>query len=78
MTLTKDLIKKMADFFTSEEFCEKGEDARLELSPDDVRCMCYIIKKHIVEELKRDKCEKDISLNTINKAPTIIEADKGE
>ena len=34
----------MADFFTGEEFYEKGEDARLELSPDDVRCMNEIIK----------------------------------
>ena len=44
MTQTRDLIKKMADFFTGEEFYEKGEDARLELSPDDVRCMNEIIK----------------------------------
>lgn len=44
MTQTKDLIKKMADFFTSEEYYEKGEDARLELSPDDVRCMNEVIK----------------------------------
>ena len=34
----------MADFFTGEEFYEKGEDARLELSPDDVRCMNEVIK----------------------------------
>ena len=44
MTQTADLIHKMADFFTSEGFFEKGEDARLELSPDDVRCMNEIIK----------------------------------
>ena len=44
MTQTKDLIKKMADFFKSDEYYEKGEDARLELSPDDVRCMNEIIK----------------------------------
>lgn len=44
MTQTRDLIKKMADFFTGEEFYEKGEEARLELSPDDIRCMCEIIK----------------------------------
>lgn len=44
MTQTRDLIKKMADFFTGEEFYEKGEDARLELSPDDVRCMNEVIK----------------------------------
>lgn len=44
MTQTRDLIKKMADFFTSEEYYEKGEDARLELSPDDVRCMNEVIK----------------------------------
>lgn len=44
MTQTKDLIKKMADFFTGEEFYEKGEDARLELSPDDVRCMNEVVK----------------------------------
>ena len=39
MTQTRDLIKKMAEFFKSEEYFEKGEDVRLELSPDDVRCM---------------------------------------
>lgn len=44
MTQTADLIHKMAEFFRSEEFFEKGEDARLELSPDDVRCMNRIIK----------------------------------
>ena len=46
MTQTKDLIKKMADFFTSEEYFEKGENARLKLSPDDVRCMNEIIKTY--------------------------------
>ena len=44
MTQTRELLEKMADFFKSEEFYEKGEDARLELSPDDVRCMNKIIK----------------------------------
>ena len=44
MTQTVDLIHKIAEFFKSEEFFEKGEDARLKLSPDDVRCMCEIIK----------------------------------
>lgn len=44
MTQTADLLYKMAEFFRSEEFFEKGEDARLELSPDDVRCMNKIIK----------------------------------
>ena len=44
MTQTADLIHKMAEFFKSEEYFEKGEDARLELSPDDVRCMNEIIK----------------------------------
>ncbi len=44
MTQTADLLYKMAEFFRSEEFFEKGEDARLELSPDDVRCMNRIIK----------------------------------
>ena len=44
MTQTADLIHKMAEFFKSEEFFEKGEDARLKLSPDDVRCMNEIIK----------------------------------
>ena len=45
MTQTRDLLKKMVDFFTGEEFSEKGEDARLELSPDDVRCMYDFIKQ---------------------------------
>lgn len=44
MTQTADLIHKMAEFFKSEDFFEKGEDARLELSPDDVRCMNEVIK----------------------------------
>ena len=44
MTQTADLIHKMAEFIKSEEFFEKGEDARLELSPDDVRCMNEVIK----------------------------------
>ena len=43
MTQTRDLIKKMAEFFKSEEYFEKGEDARLELSPEDVRCMNRLI-----------------------------------
>ena len=43
MTQTRDLIKKMAEFFKSEEYYEKGEDARLELSPEDVRCMNRLI-----------------------------------
>ena len=43
MTQTRDLIKKMAEFFKSEEYFEKGEDARLELSPEDVRCMKRLI-----------------------------------
>ena len=43
MTQTRDLIKKMAEFFKSEEYYEKGEDARFELSPEDVRCMNRLI-----------------------------------
>lgn len=43
MTQTKDLIKKLTDFFAGEEFYEKREDARLELSPDDIRCINYLI-----------------------------------
>jgi hypothetical protein len=43
MTQTRDLVKKMADFFKSEEYYEKGEDARLEFSPDDVRCMFHLV-----------------------------------
>ena len=45
MTQTKDLIKRMADFFKSEEYYEKGEDARLEFSPDDVRCVNRLIQR---------------------------------
>ena len=51
MTQTRDLIKKMADFFTSEDFYEKGEDARLELSPDDVRCMNWANENGYSDEL---------------------------
>ena len=58
MTQTSDLIKKMAYFFTGEEFYEKGEDARLELSPDDVRCMNDIIKQIGSKRLKeQEPCE---------------------
>ena len=59
MTQTRDLIKKMADFFTGEEFYEKGEDARLELSPDDVRCMNYLIQQRnkALEQEPCDSCE---------------------
>ena len=45
MTQTRDLIKKMADFFKSEEYYEKGEDARLVFSPDDVRCVNRLIQR---------------------------------
>ncbi len=45
MTQTRDLLKKIADFFKSEEYYEKGEDARIELSPDDLRCMYLIINQ---------------------------------
>jgi len=63
MTQTRDLIKKMADFFTSDEFYEKGEDARLELSPDDVRCMCSLI-----QEISKDAeyTNHDITRDIIN------------
>ena len=44
MTQTKDLINKMANFFNSEEYYEKDEDARMEITPDDVRCIYGIIK----------------------------------
>ena len=53
MTQTKDLIKKMADFFKGDEYYEKGENARLELSPDDVRCM-----SNLIHELGKYKAEK--------------------
>lgn len=52
MTQISDLIKKFSDFFMSEEFSKKGEDARLELSTDEVRCMCDIIRQKMIDELK--------------------------
>ena len=55
MTQTRDLIKKMADFFSGEEFYEKGEDARLELSPDDVRRMNDLIKQIGSKRLKEQE-----------------------
>ena len=62
MTPTRDLIKKMADFFTSEEYYEKGEDARLELSPDDVRCLNRLIQ-HMSN---LDKIRTEIEQTEIN------------
>lgn len=58
MTQTRDLIKKMADFFKGDEYYEKGEDARLELSPDDVRCMSNLI--HELEKYKAESEDKEI------------------
>ena len=54
MTQTKYLLKKIADFFKSEEYYEKGEDARLKLSPDDVRCV-----NNLIHELWKYKAESE-------------------
>lgn len=75
MTQTRDLIKKMADFFTGEEFYEKGEDARLELSPDDVRCMNEIIKA-CSNAISRQAVEEMIKAEMPERGMWEIEGDK--
>ena len=74
MTQTADLIKKMADFFKGEEYYEKGEDARLELSPDDVRCMNRLI--HTCDLVRKNNKNKEISLQDISQAVLKMWVDK--
>ena len=43
MTQIQDLTKKIADFFTGEDFYENGESAKLVLSVDDARLISRLI-----------------------------------
>jgi len=71
MTQTRDLIKKMAEFFKSEEYCEKGEDARLELSPEDVRCMNRLIHTVNLVNSSSEKPNKAASGGGTNDQSTV-------
>lgn len=66
MTQKKDLIKKMADFFSGEEYYEKGEDARLELTTDEVRCMNEMIKGQPAKGhwIKRHRKHNEVKYHT--------------
>ena len=50
-----ELLRKIANFFTGEEFFEKEEDARLEMTPSDLRQIVDIVRENtrLKAEIKR-------------------------
>lgn len=42
----KGLVHKMAEFFRGEDFYTKGEDARLELTPEELRSISALLSEN--------------------------------
>jgi len=54
----KDLTHKMAQFFSGEDFAENGEDARLELTPAELRQISNLMTENARLKTKLDKHNK--------------------
>lgn len=54
----KDLTHKMAQFFSGEDFTEHGEDARLELTPAELRQISNLMTENARLKTKLDKHNK--------------------
>lgn len=54
----KDLTHKMAQFFSGEDFAEHGEDARLELTPAELRQISNFMTESARLKTKLDKHNK--------------------
>ena len=51
----KDLTHKMVQFFSGEDFAENGEDARLELTPAELRKITYLMTENARLKTELDK-----------------------
>lgn len=51
----RDLAHKLAQFFSGEDFGENGEDARLELTPAELRKIAYLMTENARLKSKLDK-----------------------
>lgn len=54
----KDLTHKMAKFFSGEDFAEHGDDARLELTPAELRQISNLMTENAKLKTKLDKHNK--------------------
>lgn len=54
----KDLTHKMAQFFSGEDFAEHGDDARLELTPAELRQISNLMTENARLKTKLDKHNK--------------------
>lgn len=55
----KDLAHKVEQFFSREDFTEYGDDARLELTPAELRQISNLIKENIRLKTELDFIEKE-------------------
>ena len=51
----KELISKMALFFSGEDFAEHGDDARLELTPSELRQISKLMTENARLKTELDK-----------------------
>ena len=51
----RDLIHKITQFFRGEDFGENGEDARLELTPAELRKITYLMTENARLKTELDK-----------------------
>lgn len=56
--MMKYLTHKMAQFFRGEDFAEHGEDARLELTPAELRQISYLMTENVRLKTKLNKYNK--------------------
>jgi len=58
----KDLTHKMAQFFSGEDFAEHGDNARLELTPTELRQILNLMAENARLKTELDFIEKETSL----------------
>lgn len=51
----RDIVHKITQFFSGEDFGENGEDARLELTPDELRKIAYLMTENARLKTELDK-----------------------
>lgn len=63
----KDLTHKIVQFFSGEDFAEHGDDARLELTPAELRQICNLMRENARLKTELDFIEKKTTLYMLRK-----------